>query len=115
MSGEYAYMIEISASSLVVIKVRELVDRVVPAITVNPSDLVVEQGVLIKANKDELKAYFLDSKGDFYQLASDYQNAITFYNNSLNYKHEPPYTFHTETLKKLKELNKKQAKNIYLH
>lgn len=62
--------------------------------------------ILIKANEDELKACFLDSKGDFYQLASDYQNAITFYNKSLEYKHDPPYTFHEETLKKLKECQK---------
>ena len=62
--------------------------------------------VLIKANKDELKACFLDSKGEFYQLASDYQNAIVFYNKSLEYKQDPPYAFHEETLKKLKECQK---------
>ncbi|TKJ19854.1 MAG: hypothetical protein CEE43_14065 [Promethearchaeota archaeon Loki_b32] len=62
--------------------------------------------VIIKAKKDELKACFLDSKGEFYQLANDYQNAIIFYNKSLEYKQDPPYTFQEETLKKLKECQK---------
>ncbi len=59
--------------------------------------------VLLKAHNDELKACFLDSKGEFYQLVSDYQSAITFYKKSLEYKQDPPYNFHEETLKKLKE------------
>ena len=62
--------------------------------------------IIIKAKVDELKACFLDSKGEFYQLASDYQNAITFYNKSLEYKQDPPFSFHEETLKKLKECQK---------
>ena len=62
--------------------------------------------ILMKATEDELKACFLDSKGEFYHLAGDYQNAITFYNKSLEYKQDPSYTFHKETLKKLNECQK---------
>ncbi|KKN10354.1 hypothetical protein LCGC14_1037470 [marine sediment metagenome] len=62
--------------------------------------------VILKAKEDELKACFFDSKGDFYQLAGDYQNAIIFYNKSLEYKQDPPISFHETTLKKLKECQK---------
>ena len=62
--------------------------------------------VLIKAYNDEQKACFLDSKGEFYQLANDYHNAIVYFNKSLEYKQDPPYNFHEETLKKLKECQK---------
>ena len=63
--------------------------------------------ILTIANEDDLTACFLDSKGEFYQLASDYQNAIIFYNKSLEYAHDPPYDFHEETKRKLTECQKK--------
>ncbi|MHA1380166.1 MAG: tetratricopeptide repeat protein [Candidatus Helarchaeota archaeon] len=59
------------------------------------------------AKEDELKACFFDSKGDFYKLAGDYQNAIIFYNKSLEYKKDPPYGFHEETKAKLTECQKR--------
>lgn len=43
-----------------------------------------------------------DLKGESYQLPSDYQNAILFYNRSLGYKQDPSF-FHEKTLKKLNE------------
>jgi len=63
--------------------------------------------ILSIAKEDELKACFFDSKGEFYELVGDFQNAITFYNKSLEYKHDPPYSFHEETKTKLNECNKK--------
>ena len=63
--------------------------------------------ILDKTNEDELKACFLDSKGDFFVLAGDYQNAIIFYNKSLEYKQDPPYDFHEETKAKLNECQKR--------
>lgn len=63
--------------------------------------------ILDKANKDELKACFLDSKGDFFELSGDYQNAIIFYNKSLEYKQDPPYGIHEETKAKLNECQKR--------
>ncbi len=55
--------------------------------------------ILTKTDDEELKACLLDSKGVVCQIAGDYQNAITFYNKSLEYKHDPPYAFHKETRK----------------
>jgi len=49
-----------------------------------------------------------DFKREFYQLASDYQNAILFYNRSLEYKQVPHSFFHEETLKKLNECQKQK-------
>lgn len=63
--------------------------------------------ILNITKEDELKACFLDSKGEFYQLAGDYQNAIIFYNKSLEYKHDPPYSFHEETKTKLNDCQKR--------
>ncbi len=63
--------------------------------------------ILDKTNEDELKACFLDSKGDFFELAGDYQNAIIFYYKSLEYKQDPPYDFHEETKAKLNECQKR--------
>jgi len=44
-----------------------------------------------------------DFKREFYQLASDYQNAILFYHRSLEYKQESSSFFHEEALNKLNE------------
>lgn len=68
--------------------------------------------LLTRTDLDELKACFLDSKGDFFQLAGDFQNAVTFYNNSLDYKHDPPFAFHEETRKKIKDCEKLLGLNI---
>lgn len=59
------------------------------------------------ANEDEYRACFLDSKGDFFKFAGDYQNAIIFYKKSLEYKQDPPYDFHEETKAKLNECQKR--------
>lgn len=59
--------------------------------------------IIAKVEEDLLKANFLDSKGEFYQLAEEYEKAITYYKKSLGFTHEPPYAFHEETKRKLKE------------
>lgn len=51
----------------------------------------------------ENKACFLDSKGDFYKMEDNNTKAIEFYKKSLQLFNEPPFPFHEETKKKLKE------------
>lgn len=59
--------------------------------------------VLTKVESRFDKANFLDSKGDFYKLANDFNKAIHFYKSSLNITNDPPFSFHKETQHKLNE------------
>jgi len=61
-------------------------------------------------NSDEAKANYLDSKGDFYKIESNYKKAIEFYENSLSLKKDPPWLFHKETEEKLYECLREQKK-----
>lgn len=63
-------------------------------------------GIVDEDNKN--KATFLDSKGDFYKLEGNKTNAIEFYKKSLQITDEPPFPFHEETKKKLKECNERK-------
>ncbi|MFX1477162.1 MAG: hypothetical protein ACFFCI_03420 [Promethearchaeota archaeon] len=58
----------------------------------------------------ENKANFLDSKADFYKMEGKITNAIKFYKKSLQIINEPPFPFHEETKKKLKECEETMEK-----
>lgn len=72
--------------------------------------LIIDK-VLDLSNTDELKACFLDSKGEFYQLEGKFKKAIKAYEESLEYNHDPPYIFYEETKTKLDECLNKLSKD----
>ena len=65
--------------------------------------LLIDQILELVKNDDEVKANYLDSKGDFYKLELNYEKAIEFYKKSLLLKKDPPWSFHKETEEKLSE------------
>lgn len=65
--------------------------------------LLIDKILELVENNDELKANYLDSKGDFYKLESNHKKAIEFYKKSLSLKKDPLWSFHKETEEKLNE------------
>jgi len=65
--------------------------------------VIIDKVLEIVDEDNKNKANFLDSKGDFYKMEGNKTKAIEFYKKSLQITDEPPFPFHEETKKKLKE------------
>ena len=65
--------------------------------------LLINQILELVEKNDEFKANYLDSKGDFYKMESNYKKAIEFYKKSLSLRKDPLWSFHKETDEKLNE------------
>ena len=59
--------------------------------------------IITKTIENSAKAYFLDSKADFFSFAEDFQNAIAYYKESLQYENDTTFSFHLKTKKKLEK------------
>lgn len=74
---------------------------------------IIDKVLEIVDGDDENKANFLDSKADFYKMEDKLTKAIEFYKNSLQINNEPPFLFHKETKKKLKECEDRKENEHY--
>jgi len=70
--------------------------------------VLIDKVLEIVDKEKENKARFLDSKGDFYKMEDNRTKAIEFYKKSLRLFNEPPFPFHEETKKKLKECKERE-------